>query len=292
MRIAVYGRLVSDEDSPHIQAFFDTLSKRKIEFVIYESLYASLADRLKFKKDVQTFNSHKDLSSGIDYLFSLGGDGTLLDTLTLVRDSGIPIMGINIGRLGFLASIGKMETEAAITALEKGTYVLDERTLLHLDSNKSLFGDTNYCLNDFTIHKKDTSSMMTIHTYLNGEYLNSYWADGLIVSTPTGSTGYSLSCGGPVIFPKSENFIITPVAPHNLNVRPIIVPDDNVISFEIEDRNKNFLCSMDSRFETIDSSFELAVRKANFTINLVRLNDNNFLSTLRNKLLWGIDQRN
>jgi NAD+ kinase len=188
--------------------------------------------------------------------------------------------------------IGKEEIDTAIEALVERKYVLDKRTLLHMDANLPLFGDVPYALNEFTIHKSDTSSMIKIHTYLNGEFLNTYWSDGLIVSTPTGSTGYSLSCNGPVVFPDSASFVITPVAPHNLNIRPIIVPDNTVVSFEVEGRTDNFLCSLDSRRELVPKEVQIAVRKEGFGINLIRLNENNFLQTLRNKLSWGLDKRN
>jgi NAD+ kinase len=225
-------------------------------------------------------------------MISLGGDGTLLDTVTLVRDSGIPILGINYGRLGFLANIGKEEIASAIDAIINRKYVLDKRSLIHLEANVSLFGETPYALNDFSIHKKDISPMIKIHTYLNGEFLNTYWADGLIVSTPTGSTGYSLSCGGPVVFPDSSSFVITPIAPHNLNIRPIIVPDNTIISFELEGRTDGFVCTLDSRREIITKEIQLAVKKESFDINLIRMNENNFLQTLREKLSWGLDKRN
>jgi NAD+ kinase len=201
-------------------------------------------------------------------------------------------MGINFGRLGFLASIGRDEVQVAVKAIAKRTNVVDKRTMIHLDANTPLFGNVPYALNEFSIHKRDVDSMIKIHTYLNGEFLNTYWADGLIVATPTGSTGYSLSCNGPIVFPDSGSFVITPVAPHNLNVRPIIVPDDNIISFEIESRSTEILCTLDSRRELINKNVQLAVRKESFHISLVRLSENNFLQTLRNKLTWGLDKRN
>ncbi len=202
------------------------------------------------------------------------------------------MLGINFGRLGFLASLGKENLDSVVQALATHSYVVDQRTLIHMDANIPLFGDTPYGLNEFAIHKRDTSSMIKIHTYLNGEFLNTYWADGLIVATPTGSTGYSLSCNGPVVFPESGSFVITPVAPHNLNVRPIIVPDNNIISFELEGRTDQFICTLDSRKEFVDRNVQLAVKKENFTISLVRLHEKNFLQTLREKLAWGFDTRN
>lgn len=292
MRIALYGRVLKERNVSSVQLVVDLLTKYGFETVVHASFFDMIGERIQFAEGVLTFVKHEDIAGKVDYLISLGGDGTLLDTLTLVRDSNIPIMGINIGRLGFLASTGMADIELAIKALSEKTYQVDKRTLLHLDSNKSMFGGVNYALNEFAIHKKDSSSMITIHTYINGELLNSYWADGLIIATPTGSTAYSLSCGGPIIFPSSENFVITPVAPHNLNVRPIVVSDDSVLSFEVEGRNESFLCTLDSRYETIDSSYQLAIRKENFTISLVRINDVDFLQTIRNKLMWGADQRN
>lgn len=292
MKIGIYGRLLPKDEISFVQSFFNILQSRDIEFIVHMDYYNKIRNEINFEKDLGFFKDHSDIAGKIDYLFSLGGDGTILDTLTLVRDSNIPIIGINLGRLGFLASIGKEDIEKAITDIEKGSFVLDTRSLIRLESNKPLFGDVNYALNEFTIHKKDSSGMVIIHTYINGDYLCTYWADGIIVSTPTGSTGYSLSCGGPIIFPKSENFVITPISPHNLNVRPIIVSNDHVISFEIKGRAENFLCTLDARTETINSSIQLAVKKEDFSIDLIRLNDENFLNTLRNKMNWGLDERN
>ncbi|MEJ7831227.1 MAG: NAD kinase, partial [Segetibacter sp.] len=235
---------------------------------------------------------HKDLDETVDCLISLGGDGTMLDSATLVRNKNIPIMGINFGRLGFLASISKENLTSAVEALVNGTYGIEKRTLLHLDASIPLFGDAPFALNEFGIHKRDVSPMIKIHTYLNGEFLNSYWADGLIVSTPTGSTGYNMSCNGPIVFPDSGSFVITPVAPHNLNVRPIIISDTNIISFEVEGRTDQFICTMDSRREIVEKDIQLAIKKEEFSIPLVVLNENTFLTTLREKLTWGLDKRN
>ena len=238
------------------------------------------------------FSSYEDLKDQADFLISIGGDGTYLNTIALVRDSGIPIVGINTGTLGFLSNIPKDEIEFAIDEIIKGNYTLDKRTLLKLETDENLFGDLNYALNELTIHKQDSSSMITTQVYLNEVFLNSYWSDGLIIATPTGSTAYSLSCGGPIITPGSGNFIITPVAPHNLNVRPVVIPDDNTITVKVEGRNERFLISLDSRSETIDQSVKLKIRKQDFHVNLLRLNNQNFPSTLRNKLMWGLDKRN
>jgi NAD+ kinase len=292
MKVAIYSRVIDYEQHSEIQHLFDELIRQQIEPVVHLPFFDQIKSQLVLPSGVAVFNGSEDLDESIEFVISLGGDGTLLDTVSIVRDKNIPVLGINFGRLGFLASIGKEDLETAVTALVNRTFVVDQRSLIHLDANKSLFGKVPYGLNEFAIHKTDTSPMIKIHTYLNGEFLNTYWADGLIVSTPTGSTGYSLSCGGPVVFTESESFVITPVAPHNLNVRPIVVPDDNIISFEIEGRADHFICALDSRKEIVDKSVQLAVRREAFTLSLVRLNENNFLKTLRNKLSWGLDTRN
>jgi NAD+ kinase len=292
MRIAIYSRGLEADQQNGLRLLLSELAAYKIEPVIFQDFFNQFYSTINFGDKYSTFNCSEDLIDDIECIISLGGDGTLLDTVTFVRDTGIPVLGINYGRLGFLASIGKDELHTAVEALVKRTYMLDKRTLLHLDANMPLFDKVPYALNEITIHKKDTSPMIKIHTYLNGEFLNTYWADGLIVATPTGSTGYSLSCNGPVIFPESASFVITPVSPHNLNIRPIIVPDNNIISFEIEGRTDGFLCTLDSRREIVDKDVQLAVKKETFGINLIRLNENNFLQTLRNKLSWGLDKRN
>jgi len=292
MKVAIYSR-VMDEDQWHdVQLFFDELNIQKIQPVLYKTFYDQIKDRIEFSTELELFQRAEEITKEIQAIISLGGDGTLLDTVTLVRKDNVPIMGINFGRLGFLAGIGRNEVKIAIKALVNHSFVVDERTLIHLDSNLPLFDDVPYGLNEFAIHKQDVAPMIKIHTYLNGEFLNTYWADGLIVATPTGSTGYSLSCGGPIVFPESGSFVITPVAPHNLNVRPIVVPDDNIISFEIESRSEQAICALDSRREIVNRDVQLAVKKESFMLNLIRLNENNFLQTLRNKLTWGLDKRN
>lgn len=293
MKVAIYSRVIDQDDYSEIQNLFDELNSLQIEPVIYQAFFEQIVPVVRFHLDkLTTFNSSDDLDESIEFVISLGGDGTLLDTVTLVRNKQIPILGINFGRLGFLASIGKEELKTAVASMVNRQFVIDRRSLIHLDADKLLFGETPYALNEFAIHKTDTSPMIKIHTYLNGEFLNTYWSDGLIVSTPTGSTGYSLSCGGPVVFPDSGSFVITPVAPHNLNVRPLVVPDDNIISFEVESRSENFICALDSRREIVSKNIQLAVKREKFDVSIVRLNENNFLSTLRNKLSWGLDTRN
>jgi NAD+ kinase len=292
MKAAIYSRVMEDDQQKEVQQFFDELTRQKIEPVIFHHFFDQIKEVITLPADTKTFAVSEDLTDEIEFIFSLGGDGTLLDTVTLVRNKPIFIMGINFGRLGFLASIGREEVKTAVKSIAKRTYLVDRRTMIHLNSDFPMFGTVPYALNEFAIHKRDVASMIKIHTYLNGEFLNTYWADGLIVATPTGSTGYSLSCNGPVVFPESGSFVITPVAPHNLNVRPIIVPDNNIISFEIESRADQIICALDSRREIVSKDVQLAVKKESFEINLLRLSENNFLQTLRNKLTWGLDKRN
>ena len=292
MKIAIYSRGLEKEHLQDLELLLSELKRHDIEAVFFQNFFNQFYSAIEISCRYSTFSSSEDLDSDIDALISMGGDGTLLDTVTLVKDSGIPVLGINYGRLGFLANLGKEDLNTVFDALVERKYVLDKRSLIHLDSNLSLFADAPYALNEFSLHKKDTSPMIKVHTYLNGEFLNTYWADGLIVATPTGSTGYSLSCNGPVVFPDSASFVITPVSPHNLNIRPIIVPDNTIVSFEVDGRTDGFLCTMDSRREIVPKEIQLAVRKEIFGINLIRLNENNFLQTLRNKLSWGLDKRN
>jgi NAD+ kinase len=292
MLVALYNRTFEQRDIPTLQHIITMLDEHGLQMVFYKEFYERIQPHLSLKGTPRLFSGKLDLPINTDMLFSLGGDGTLLDTISFVGGSNIPLIGINLGRLGFLAAIPEEEVDAAILSLVRGSYTVEKRTLLHLDSSVPLFGDAPYALNEFTIHRKDSSSMIKIHTYLNGEFMNTYWADGLVVATPTGSTGYSLSCGGPVVFPQTSSFIITAVAPHNLNTRPVVVPDDNVISFEVEGRTEQFLCTLDSRTEIITSNVQLAVKRENFTISLVRPDEHNFLNTIRQKLYWGIDKRN
>lgn len=292
MQIAIYNRAFEEEDLPLFQTLTGLLREHNITPVFYEDLAGRLINRIAMPEKFDLFSDTKPLSPRVKFVFSLGGDGTMLDIVKYVGNRNIPILGINLGRLGFLASTPAEEIAFAVESLVRGAFILDPRTLIHLDTSVPLFVDAPFALNEFSIHRKDSSSLIKIHTYLNGEFLCTYWADGLIVSTPTGSTGYSLSCGGPVIFPQANSFVITAVAPHNLNVRPIIVSDNSIVSFEIEGRAEHFLCTLDARSETIDNTVSLAVKKENFTIQLIRLEGQNFLNTLRTKLFWGVDHRN
>jgi len=292
MKIALYGREFNKSVLPFVQHVFDSLAKHQAEVTVYHDFNQFISGKIFYPGKVNVFKSYQDIKGNVDVLLSLGGDGTMLDTVALVRDSGIPVMGINLGRLGFLASVKKEDIAEAVKMLVNNQFSIDKRALLSVESSPRLFGDANFALNDITIHRRDNSAMMIIHAYLNNEFLNSYWADGLIVATPTGSTAYSLSCGGPIVLPQSDNIIITPISPHNLNVRPLVLSGSNVLTFEIEGRSSKYLLSCDSRTEIINNTAKITVQRAGFTINLVRLNNESYLSTLRNKLLWGIDTRN
>ncbi|MBI5917016.1 MAG: NAD kinase [Bacteroidetes bacterium] len=293
MQVVVYSQYLKEGDLPYVRQLFDALAEQGIAAYVNAPYLQELEGKVQFKTNIGKFESHLDFRvRKFDFVITLGGDGTILAAATLVRETGVPILGINLGRLGFLATVSKDQIRPAIVALSKGEYAIGERRTLRLESNPPLFGDTPFALNDFTILKRDTTSMINIHAFVNGAYLNTYWADGLVVATPTGSTGYSLSCGGPIVFPDSNNFVLTPVAPHNLNVRPLVIADSATISFEVEGRAENFLCTLDSRYEIITSENKIAVRRGDFSIHVVQLHDDSFLDTMRNKLTWGVDLRN
>lgn len=293
MKIAIYGRPFNKLFCHSINIFFKKLLEYDIKVIIYEPFYKYLATEIENTPRFDDFFSdYHDIDRNIDYMISIGGDGTFLEAASIIRHYGIPIVGINTGKLGFLANISQDEISQSIDALVNKKYTLEPRALIKMETSNDLFNDFNYALNDITIHKKDTSSMVTIHTYLNDKYLNSYWGDGLIIATPTGSTAYSLSVGGPIVVPEAKNFIIAPIASHNLTVRPIVVPDNYVITLKVEGNNPNYLASLDFRSEIIDSSIEIKIKLAEFTINTISFHNQNFFLTLRNKLMWGIDKRN
>lgn len=294
MRFAIYSKVFKPKDKPYVQEMFDALRQLHITPIVHQPYFEQLKEHIQLSSDfIACFQTHEDIKSHPpDMMITLGGDGTILSVLTLIKDLNLPIAGINLGRLGFLTGIDKNAITKAMQCLKDKNYRINQRTLITLASDPPIFQHMNFALNDCTILKRDNSSMIIVHTYLDGVFLNSYWADGLIISTPTGSTGYSLSCGGPILHPNSGNFVITPVAPHNLTMRPIVISDNKEISFEIEGRGTHFLCTLDSRFEVITAQHKLIVKKANFKINLVSLFEGNFLTTLRNKLGWGLDSRN
>ena len=291
MTIAIFGNPYPEHFNKYIQHLIKKLETEHIHIIIEEEFSLFLANNIRFNKPFATFNSYKTLKDKADFLFSIGGDGTLLKAVTYVRDSDISILGINTGRLGFISSVSAGQLDDSITDILKGNYKINERTLLELSTNKKLFKDNNFALNEVAVSKKDTSSMIRIDAYVDDEFLNTYWADGLVISTPTGSTGYSLSCGGPIIMPGTNNIIITPNAPHNLNVRPIVIDDNSIIKLKVEDRDQLAMVSLDSRSRAFDSDTELSIKKAKFKTKLIQPQNNSFISTIRNKLMWGLDKR-
>lgn len=294
MKIAIFGQYYQNDTRPIIKDIFVYLNHNHVELVIEEAFLKILYAEEILKKEYKTFSTFKDLDSSFDLLISIGGDGTILRAITYVRNSGIPILGINAGRLGFLAKVQKENIELFLQSILDKNYTFSKRTLLSIDSNpkNSEIKDLNFALNEISVSRKDTTSMITVETYLNGEYLTSYWADGLIISTPTGSTGYSLSCGGPVLTPDVKSLVITPIAPHNLNARPLVIPDKTEIILKVSGREPQFLVSLDSRIATMNNETVLTIKKTQFKINMVEIQDETFLKTLRNKLLWGVDKRN
>ena len=294
MKVAIYGHFFSPHTSKYVEELIGALNAKNSTIYIEDKFLKLIKSSLKIDANFKTFNSYKDLYSSFDLMFTVGGDGTLLRSITYLRNSNIPVIGVNIGRLGFLATVKKEEIIEAVEALYNKEYVIKERTLLSVKTKPQIeeLSELNFALNEITLSRKDTASMITVETYLDNEYLTSYWADGLITSTPTGSTGYSLSCGGPVITPQAKSFVLTPVAPHNLNARPLIIPDETHIRMRINGRENEFFISLDSRIATIDNETEIFIEKAPFTIKMIELQNYSFIKTLREKLLWGEDTRN
>ncbi|MGH2665196.1 NAD kinase [Flavobacterium sp.] len=294
MKVAVFGQFYQNTTSPIIERLFAFLKEHKIETVIEEKFSSILTENKLIQNNYPKFCTHKDLNKSFDMLISIGGDGTFLRAATLVRNSGIPILGINAGRLGFLATVQQNNIETFMQLVLEKKYTISKRTLLSLTCSPTVdsIKDLNFAMNEVTVSRKDTTSMITIETYLNGEYLNSYWADGLIISTPTGSTGYSMSCGGPILTPEVHSLVLTPIAPHNLNARPLVIPDNTTIKLKVTGREENYLVSLDSRTASIKNEAILTIKKTPYKINMVEIPEETFLKTLRNKLLWGEDKRN
>ena len=294
MKVAIYGQYYLNSTEPIIRDIFVFFNENKVEMVIEEAFLKLLYEKEIVKKDYKTFQSHKELDASFDIMISIGGDGTILRAITFIKNLGIPIIGINTGRLGFLATIPVNDIEIAIQNIINGKYRISERSLLTIETsveNKDI-DSMNFALNEIAVSRKNTTSMITVETFLDGEYLTSYWSDGLIISTPTGSTGYSLSCGGPVITPETKSFVITPIAPHNLSARPLIIPDATEIQLKVPGREESHLVSLDSRIATLENGTIIKIKKAPFTIKMVDLLNESFLTTLRKKLLWGEDKRN
>jgi NAD+ kinase len=292
MVIAIYSRKLLKKDEVFIRQFFGQLIALGWTPVVEAEFRQQLIEKLGIGDDFHEFSSHLDLAKGIDLAISLGGDGTFLKMVSFIRSSGVPIMGINTGRLGFLANTPFDQFEETLDLVKNKEFVFQKRSLLRVETDEDIFGDEKFALNELAVHKKDTASMITVHATLDGKYLNSYWADGLIVSTPTGSTAYSLSCGGPIITPGCAVHILTPIAPHNLNVRPVVVPDHMPIELTVEGRDRKYLLTLDSHSIAVKRGTKVELHKADFMINVIKFEQNNFLDTIRNKMMWGIDKRN
>lgn len=294
MKIAIYGQYYHNNTQSSIEVLLNFLSKKNIEIYIENQFFEILKKESNNNSIYSNFKTFETLENSYDLLVSIGGDGTILRAITYVRNLSIPIVGINTGRLGFLATIQTDEIEKAFTEILNGNYKISERTLLSVETQpeNNAIKETHFALNEIAVSRKNTTSMITVETHLNDEYLTSYWADGLIISTPTGSTGYSLSCGGPVITPDANNFVITPIAPHNLNARPFVIPDDTKIQLKVDGREDTHLISLDSRIATLHNSTTITIRKAKFKIKMIELMHESFVDTLRKKLLWGEDRRN
>lgn len=294
MKVAIYGQYYLVSTEPIIKDIFVFFNKNNVEMVIEAEFLKMLYEKKIIQKEYNTFSSHTELDKSFDMLISIGGDGTILRAVTLVRNSGVPILGINAGRLGFLATVQKENIAAFMQFVIDKKYTISKRTLLSLSctpENESLL-DINFAMNEISVSRKDTTSMITVDTYLNNEFLNSYWADGLIIATPTGSTGYNLSCGGPILTPDVKSLVITPIAPHNLNARPLVVPDETEIRLKVSGRENQYLVSLDSRIASVKNESILTIKKTPFQINMVEIPEETFLKTLRTKLLWGEDRRN
>lgn len=291
MKVAVYGRQFTEEFDHSIREMVNELVGQGHEVIFFKKFLDFYLSRPGVTGDFKTFEHHQNLTD-CNLLISIGGDGTILDTVTMVRDSGVPILGINTGRLGFLSNVSTDEIRLALQAVNEGRVESDKRSLIHVRAEGIDFGDFPFALNEVTIHKKDDASMVTVHAYLENNFINTYWADGLIVATPTGSTAYSLSCGGPIVTPDSENVIMTPIAPHNLNVRPLVLPNKKQIRLRADGRSSEYLLTLDSRSFSLPGSVDVELTKAPFQITLLNLEGQHFFQTIRNKMMWGIDRRN
>lgn len=292
MKIALFGKEFSEDQMPYFHLLVETLENKGCGLMIWQPFFDFLRGRVVFNSHIQIFSDYNELPGNADMLFSVGGDGTMLHAVRLVRNSGIPIAGINLGRMGFLSSIPRTDIVEAIDDILSKRFTIVKRSLIGLQSPPMLFGDFSYAFNELSVNKKESSSLVVVHVWVNNSKLHSYWADGLIVATPTGSTAYSLSCGGPIITPDSGSFVITPIAPHNLSVRPVVIPDSSLIRIRVDSRDEQALVGLDSQSTIVTPDIELVVAKADFEINLVQRFNDNFFATIRAKLNWGSDIRN
>jgi len=291
MKVAIYSQYQKNKSLKSLELLLGVLAMKQVDVFLEDSFFKKIKHVIQDDLNIHSF---KELDSSFDLLVSIGGDGTILRAITFVKELGIPIVGINTGRLGFLATVQTDDIEKAFSNILKSNYKISERSLLSIETIPENIDIKNidFALNEIAVSRKNTTSMITVETKLNNEYLTSYWSDGLIISTPTGSTGYSLSCGGPVIAPDANNFVLTPIAPHNLSARPLVIPDSTEIELRVSGREDNFLVSLDSRIATLHNSAVIKIKKASFTIKMIELKEETFLDTLRKKLLWGVDKRN
>ncbi len=292
MKVAIYGTYDIEKSKQPVEELFGYLTDNNFKIFVEKQFLKAINTLTKVRTKVKHFNGFEDLDNSFDVFITVGGDGTILRAITFIRDLDIPILGINTGRLGFLATVQKTQIKEAIKALINGNFLIKERELLNVETNTKNFDVLNFALNEVAINRKDSTSMIVINAFIDGEFLNSYWADGLIIATPTGSTGYSLSCGGPIITPSAKSFVVTPIAPHNLNARPLVIPIDSKIKLQVSGRNEQFLVSLDSRIITVEKHTEIYIQKADFKLKMIQLNTQTFLKTLRQKMLWGSDTRN
>lgn len=292
--IGIYAGKFDQKDKEYINTIIKEIEKRNGRIIFYEETLKKISSHLEKNQNFETFKNAEELSKNADFLFSLGGDGTLLSTVSFICDSGIPVLGFNFGRLGFLSNTKTSDIETAIESIFKSSFTISKRSLLKLKTlnNEKIEKNINFALNDISITKKESNYMLLIHTYVDGFKLHSLWADGIIISTPTGSTAYSLSCNGPIVTPDCQNFILTPIAPHNLSVRPVVIPNSSKIKIIVESKNNTFNLTLDSKTQSVKSNSEICIEKEEFDINLVNLNQSNFLDTIRDKLSWGVDKRN
>lgn len=291
-QIAIYAKKITKQDLGVLRTLIDSITQFGWKPILENELALQLQSKFQWPTTFETYKSYMDLKNGFDLMISVGGDGTFLRAVSFVRESEVPILGINIGRLGFLSNLSKDQIDQTLHRFSTGEYEYQKRSLLRVQTINELFGDENFALNELTLQKKDTSSMIKVNAFLDNKFLNTYWVDGLIVGTPTGSTAYSLSCGGPIITPGCQVHILTPIAPHNLNVRPVVVPDHMPITLEVEGRDRSYLLTLDGQSRHIKQGQKVTISKAEFMINVIKFEDNNFLDTIRNKMLWGSDTRN
>lgn len=292
MKIGFYGKAFGSDYNELMREVLRILKESSVDIMIYESFFYDIRHCIDEGYEFKLFNDAEEIKNNIDILFSFGGDGTILDSVPLIRDSGIPVLGINTGTLGFLASVSPQFSSEAVNNIIIGNYTIEQRSLIQIKDDNGAFNGINYALNEISICRKDNGSLLVVEVYIDDSLLNTYWADGIILATPTGSTAYSMSVGGPIMTPNADSFLITPIAAHNLSVRPVVIPDKSVVKVKVNGRNDKFALGLDSRIVTADKSMDIEIKKTDFTFNMINMPDKNFFETIRKKLLWGNDLRN